>query len=258
VKTLTVDVLRGLAFGFLIAAMFTVGLASAHDVAPGLVVRSGPPWMGVAAVVELVVGVVLLVVVLWAEHRFAQQLTAEDELHVMSAAARGAVTQERVDHADREWVAENVRAALMPIHPLHAQRILAGTKTVELRRKPLRDDTTDVLIYETAPTSAIVGAFHIDWTYTGDSRAVVSFAKAAAISKAAALRYLTARGNRTGHAIGIGSVVRFDTPVPLERIGIHHAPQAPRYLTTDQVVAVGYVTARAINPTQPQAEESAA
>lgn len=46
--------------------------------------------------------------------------------------------------------------ALLSIHPHHVDAILAGRKTVEIRRVVPSRDVTRLLIYETAPTSSIV------------------------------------------------------------------------------------------------------
>lgn len=53
------------------------------------------------------------------------------------------------------------RLSLLPIHPMYSQRILDGTKLVEFRKRPPAPDIAGVLIYETFPTSAIVGYFEI-------------------------------------------------------------------------------------------------
>src|SRR6185312_8084882 len=51
---------------------------------------------------------------------------------------------------------------LISIHPRHAKAIIDGTKTVELRRaRPLVRLDEPVLIYATAPTSAILATCRI-------------------------------------------------------------------------------------------------
>jgi predicted transcriptional regulator len=53
----------------------------------------------------------------------------------------------------------DMRDIVASIHPRHAQAILDGTKTVELRRKVWRmgAEIDRMFLYETAPTSALVG-----------------------------------------------------------------------------------------------------
>lgn len=51
---------------------------------------------------------------------------------------------------------------LMSIRPEYSSRIFAGTKTFELRRRPVKITRGDVvLVYETSPTCAVVGAFAV-------------------------------------------------------------------------------------------------
>ncbi len=53
------------------------------------------------------------------------------------------------------------RVALMAIHPRHAEAILDGRKTVELRKRGLATDVRTVVIYATSPVQRIVGAFDV-------------------------------------------------------------------------------------------------
>src|SRR5690606_16414773 len=46
------------------------------------------------------------------------------------------------------------RHALMSIRPEYAERILAGTKRIEFRKRPLASDITDVIVYATTPVRA--------------------------------------------------------------------------------------------------------
>jgi predicted transcriptional regulator len=57
---------------------------------------------------------------------------------------------------------------VVAIHPQHAERILNGTKTVELRsRFPDVEEGTRVYLYATAPISAVVGGFQVAGIETG-------------------------------------------------------------------------------------------
>ena len=49
-------------------------------------------------------------------------------------------------------------ALLLSVRPRFAQAILAGTKTVEIRRRPIRSGSgTPVVLYASTPTMAVVG-----------------------------------------------------------------------------------------------------
>jgi predicted transcriptional regulator len=56
------------------------------------------------------------------------------------------------------------RVALMSIHPRYAEAIVSGRKRAEFRKRPLAADVDIVLIYATAPVSAIVGWFTVRGT----------------------------------------------------------------------------------------------
>lgn len=55
----------------------------------------------------------------------------------------------------------NMRDIVASIHPRHAQAILNGTKTIELRRKLPKRSVGLMYIYETAPTSMVIGAVQV-------------------------------------------------------------------------------------------------
>jgi predicted transcriptional regulator len=51
---------------------------------------------------------------------------------------------------------------ILAIHPSHAEAILSGKKTVELRtRFPAVSPGATVYLYATAPVSSIIGGFHV-------------------------------------------------------------------------------------------------
>lgn len=49
------------------------------------------------------------------------------------------------------------RIALLSIKPLYAEAILAGVKTVEIRRRKIGDDIARIALYSTSPVQAVVG-----------------------------------------------------------------------------------------------------
>lgn len=123
--------------------------------------------------------------------------------------------------------------ALMSIRPRFAQAILDGKKLVELRRIALKRPITHVAIYETGPTSAIVGVFEVRnmveqtprfvWnTYNGKS----------SLSKQEFCQYYS--GATTAIAIEIGKVARLVRPVFLSDLSIRRPPQSFMYLPSAQ------------------------
>ncbi|MBM4411221.1 MAG: ASCH domain-containing protein [Chloroflexi bacterium] len=124
---------------------------------------------------------------------------------------------------------------LLGIHPRHADAILRGSKTVELRRRfPAIAAGTTVYLYASAPVSAVVGAFEV----TGVAKAAPSrlwrdHGKRTAIDKAEFERYFS--GVEEGHAVLVGSPVTFSNPLRLSQLISRYgilAPQNFRFVTS--------------------------
>lgn len=130
------------------------------------------------------------------------------------------------------------RVALLSIHPRYAESILAGAKRIEFRKRPLADDVTHVVVYATAPVSAVVGAFSVEGQHThAPNELWRRFAEVGGIEADAFAAYY---GNRdTGTGIAVGEVLRSAAPMCLRsQLGISHPPQSFRYLATETARAV--------------------
>jgi len=126
------------------------------------------------------------------------------------------------------------RDVIFSIHPIHAEKILDGTKTVELRRRfagRLRPGTL-ALIYSTSPTSALTGSARIQDV---QRLAVPDLWKkhhsAACLQKTEFEDYFS--GLHSGYAIVLTSPKPLPRPVGLpelrERFGFE-PPQSYQYL----------------------------
>jgi len=127
------------------------------------------------------------------------------------------------------------RVALLAIHPKHADAILDGRKSVELRRIGISPTTTHIIVYATAPVRAIVGWFEVAgiehatpdqiWeTHNGSS----------GLSRSEFQAYFD--GADSAVAIRIGPHWRLDAPVELSRLpSVKRPPQSFRYLNEDEV-----------------------
>jgi predicted transcriptional regulator len=106
-------------------------------------------------------------------------------------------------------------ALLISLHPVHAERILAGTKTAELRRvRPRVHEGQDVLLCATAPSMVLLGAAvvaHIDEASPNELWNTVR--GACGITRAEYDRYF--KGAEQAAAIWLTGVVRFDEPITL-------------------------------------------
>ncbi|MFE3694580.1 ASCH domain-containing protein, partial [Streptomyces sp. NPDC059129] len=107
------------------------------------------------------------------------------------------------------------RAMLLSVHPRFATAILAGTKTVEVRRQRVAAPPgTLVLLYATAPTMAIVGLARISSVRVASPREVWSASRTkTGISRREYDAYMSGALQASG--LSLEAPVTFDAPVPL-------------------------------------------
>ncbi|MER5492207.1 ASCH domain-containing protein [Streptomyces sp. NPDC002490] len=130
------------------------------------------------------------------------------------------------------------RAMLLSVHPRFATAILAGTKTVEVRRQRVAAPPgTPVLLYATAPTMAIVGMARIASVQVASPREVWSASRTSAgISRREYDEYMSGATRASG--LSLEGPVAFEAPVPLAALrasGAFHPPQSYRYLTDEDL-----------------------
>jgi predicted transcriptional regulator len=136
-------------------------------------------------------------------------------------------------------VPEFTRNLLVSLHPRHASNILAGEKTVELRRRFPEQHTRGALalIYSTAPVQAIVGVARIKYVLKLPiSRIWKEYGVAACVSKAEVAAYFS--GLREGYVILLEGAQPLEPHVTIEdlysRFGVV-PPQSYRYVTNNCV-----------------------
>ncbi|MER6206866.1 ASCH domain-containing protein [Streptomyces sp. NPDC001642] len=130
------------------------------------------------------------------------------------------------------------RVMLLSVHPRFATAILAGTKTVEVRRQRVAAPPgTPVLLYATAPTMAIVGLARITSVRVASPREVWSASRTkAGISRREYDEYMSGALQASG--LSLEAPVTFEVPVPLAALrasGSFHPPQSYRYLTGEDL-----------------------
>jgi len=126
-----------------------------------------------------------------------------------------------------------MRDVLLSVRPRFVDLILAGKKTVELRRKiwNLKKDVDWAYVYASAPVQKVVAIFHPNpiycsnigglWEMFGDPRRNVL-----GVSEDEFYRYF--EGLRVGYALQITHLCKAKYPVPVCNIG--KPPQNFRYL----------------------------
>ena len=131
---------------------------------------------------------------------------------------------------------------LLSIHPRFADAILAGTKTVELRRRVPRVAKGDqVLVYSTMPVAAVIGLFTVEQVVKAQLGPLWRRTRAiAAVTRDEFNSYFD--GVEMGVGIWVGSVESFRTPIPLWTLRQlwpgFHPPQGFRYLKPQEVSAL--------------------
>ncbi|WP_234336000.1 ASCH domain-containing protein [Streptomyces sp. NRRL S-920] len=136
------------------------------------------------------------------------------------------------------------RAMLLSVHPRFATAILAGSKTVEVRRQRVAAPPgTPVLLYATAPTMALVGMACIAAVHVASPREVWSTHRArTGITRREYDAYMSGATQASG--ITLEDPVSFAEPVPLGTLraaGTFHPPQSYRYLKSDDLQQVAEV-----------------
>lgn len=136
-------------------------------------------------------------------------------------------------------------AVLVSLHPEHSAAILAGTKTLELRRVLPAQPVSRMVIYETlrhGGAGAIVGVAAVVGQLRGITPecllASYPLAEIGVTPEQLAAYFAPAPGGRCS-AFVLGPVERFPEPVPLPE-GYKTAPQSWRYLdnkATDRLLA---------------------
>lgn len=125
------------------------------------------------------------------------------------------------------------RVLLLSLRPRFANAILDGTKTVELRRRPVNAAPgTRVILYSTAPTMAIVGTARLRTVDIRGPRAAWSrHRRDLALSKDEFDAYL--EGSEHAYLLHLTQVCRLDEPLHLHQLrrdGGFRPPQSFRYV----------------------------
>lgn len=125
-------------------------------------------------------------------------------------------------------------SVLLSVRPEFAEAILSGTKEYEFRRVLFRDrDVGRVVLYATQPVGRVVGEFEVAEVISMEPHALWEATQhASGIDKSYFDQYF--QGQDIAHAIRVGVVYRYPTPLDLARdLCIKHAPQSYIYVDSD-------------------------
>lgn len=122
-----------------------------------------------------------------------------------------------------------MKAILLSIKPEYVERILAGTKKYEYRKKLARSKSSILLIYSTSPIMKIVAKVEIRGTISAAPSTLWEQTKSnAGISRKKYREYF--HGCKTAYAYELGKVEKFDHPHDLSDYNITLAPQSFSYV----------------------------
>ena len=118
---------------------------------------------------------------------------------------------------------------LMSINPMHAEKILAGTKRYEFRKIRCKKQVDVIVIYATVPIKKVLGEVEIKGVIEDLPQAVWDQTKmAAGIDLSFFNRYY--QGRNKAVAYELGAITIFTKPKNLSNYGLKAAPQSYAYV----------------------------
>jgi predicted transcriptional regulator len=117
------------------------------------------------------------------------------------------------------------RVALMAIHPVYAEAILDGRKSVEFRKRRMAEDIDTVLIYATSPVQKVVGQFNIRRTDVDTPESIWSAYGAVGIIEYDDFFEYYGDAHQAV-AFVVGECIRYEHPRPLAEL--NPAPAIPQ------------------------------
>ena len=119
---------------------------------------------------------------------------------------------------------------LLPIKGEYIERILRGEKKYEYRHTLASENVEKIILYATAPQSMIVGEVDVIGRVVKTPTALWEETKKhAGISRKKFREYF--HGRKEAKAYVLGTAVTYSEKIPLDELGIEHAPQSFAYLT---------------------------
>ena len=131
---------------------------------------------------------------------------------------------------------------LLSVRPKYAEKILAGTKKIELRRIKPRVSEGDLLIlYVSYPIKAIMGIGIVEQTVSDFPESLwKKVCDGAGISKTEFDAYY--EGANLGYGIILQKVLPLENPISLNELrklwGNFHPPQSYKYLSQQEVILI--------------------
>lgn len=133
----------------------------------------------------------------------------------------------------RIWVVTGgdfLESILLSINPEYADKILAGSKKYEFRKKLANKTVDKIMIYSTAPIMKVVGEVEVLKTISSSPSALWEFTKkSAGITRDKFRKYF--KGCKVAYAYELGKVIQYNPPKELGEFNVDLPPQSFIYLS---------------------------
>ena len=127
-----------------------------------------------------------------------------------------------------------MESILLSINPEYVERILAGSKKYEFRKRLANRTVDKILMYSTAPIMKVVGEVEVVKTISSSPSALWDYTKkVAGISRDKSRKYF--KGGQVAYAYQLGKVIQYDPPKELSEFSIELPPQSFICLSGEQV-----------------------
>lgn len=123
-----------------------------------------------------------------------------------------------------------VESIMLSINPEYAERILAGLKKYEFRKRLANKTVDKIIIYSTFPIMKVVGEVKVIKIISSSPSALwEQTKKSAGISRDKYRQYF--KGCKVAYAYQLGEVIQYDPPKQLSEFNVDLPPQSFIYLS---------------------------
>ena len=127
-----------------------------------------------------------------------------------------------------------MESILLSINPEYADKILAGSKKYEFRKKLANKTVDKIMIYSTAPIMKVVGEVEVLKTISSSPSALWEYTKkSAGITRDKFRKYF--KGCKVAYAYELGKVIQYNPPKELGEFNVDLPPQSFIYLSVEQI-----------------------
>lgn len=126
-----------------------------------------------------------------------------------------------------------MRSILLSVNPEYVDKIFAGSKKYEYRKRLAIKTVDKILIYSTAPIMKVVGEAQVVETISASPTALWECTKKfAGISREKYRKYF--KGCKVAYAYRLGQVMQYDPPKELGEFNVNLPPQSFIYLSAEE------------------------